>query len=418
MRVIHLLRKFNPDEWGGTETAIQRLFDGLRGEGVTPVVYCPRVDNCRHEDPLLRSGHSVKKFKAFVPVIGLSQTRRRQLISVGGNIMSFDLIPSLWFEDDVALIHTHALGRIGGIARTVARKKNLPFVVTIHGGVFDLPEKIKQSFNEPVSDGWEWGRLFGFLFQSHRLFVDADAILTCNGNEAAELRQRLPDKRIVVQPHGVPIDQYQVDQREQALEAFPQICGRKVLLSAGRVDPIKNQHWLLEHGREILHKYPDTILVLAGPCTDEPYGQKVNRMIEELGLTDRVLLTGGMPSDDPRLIGLLQQATVLLLPSLSETFGLVLLEAWAAGTPVISSRTSGASALIENGSNGWLFDLNDPPAFHRALEEMLDHPEKAREMASRGFEKVRDVYSVDATSRQMKRLYEEIVEEKRAVCVT
>jgi len=418
MRVIHLLRKFNPDEWGGTETAIQRLFDGLRGEGVTPVVYCPRVDNCRHEDPLLRSGHSVKKFKAFVPVIGLSQTRRRQLISVGGNIMSFDLIPSLWFEDDVALIHTHALGRIGGIARTVARKKNLPFVVTIHGGVFDLPEKIKQSFNEPVSDGWEWGRLFGFLFQSHRLFVDADAILTCNGNEAAELRQRLPDKRIVVQPHGVPIDQYQVDQRKQALEAFPQICGRKVLLSAGRVDPIKNQHWLLEHGREILHKYPDTILVLAGPCTDEPYGQKVNRMIEELGLTDRVLLTGGMPSDDPRLIGLLQQATVLLLPSLSETFGLVLLEAWAAGTPVISSRTSGASALIENGSNGWLFDLNDPPAFHRALEEMLDHPEKAREMASRGFEKVRDVYSVDATSRQMKRLYEEIVEEKRAACVT
>ena len=418
MRVIHLLRKFNPDEWGGTETAIQRLFDGLRGEGVTPVVYCPRVDNCRHEDPLLRSGHSVKKFKAFVPVIGLSQTRRRQLISVGGNIMSFDLIPSLWFEDDVALIHTHALGRIGGIARTVARKKNLPFVVTIHGGVFDLPEKIKQSFNEPVSDGWEWGRLFGFLFQSHRLFVDADAILTCNSNEAAELRQRLPDKRIVVQPHGVPIDQYQVDQRKQALEAFPQICGRKVLLSAGRVDPIKNQHWLLEHGREILHKYPDTILVLAGPCTDEPYGQKVNRMIEELGLTDRVLLTGGMPSDDPRLIGLLQQATVLLLPSLSETFGLVLLEAWAAGTPVISSRTSGASALIENGSNGWLFDLNDPPAFHRALEEMLDHPEKAREMASRGFEKVRDVYSVDATSRQMKRLYEEIVEEKRAACVT
>jgi len=131
-----------------------------------------------------------------------------------------------------------------------------------------------------------------------------------------------------------------------------------------------------------------------------------------------VLLTGGMPSDDPRLIGLLQQATVLLLPSLSETFGLVLLEAWAAGTAVISSRTSGASALIENGSNGWLFDLNDPPAFHRALEEMLDHPEKAREMASRGFEKVRDVYSVDATSRQMKRLYEEIVEEKRAVCVT
>lgn len=418
MRVIHLLRKFNPDEWGGTETAIQRLFDGLREQQVTPVVYCPRVDRCQHEDPLVRSGHSVQRFKAFVPVIGLSRTRRRQLISVGGNIMSFDLIPSLWLEEDVDLIHTHALGRIGGIARTVARRRNLPFVVTIHGGVFDLPQKIKESFNAPVSDGWEWGRLFGFLFQSHRLFIDADAILTCNGNEAAQLRQRLPNKRVVVQPHGVPLDQYQPDQRAKALQAFPQIRGRRVLLSAGRVDPIKNQYWLLEHGRQILRKYPDTMLVFAGPCTDEPYGEKVERMIQDLGLADRVLLTGGMPSNDPRLIGLMQLATALLLPSLSETFGLVLLEAWATGTPVISSRTSGASALIENGQNGWLFDLDDPAGFHQALEHTLDRPEEAREMARRGFEKVRDTYSVEATSRKMKHLYQELIEEKQAACVT
>src|SRR4051812_38982394 len=131
MRVIHLLRKFNPDEWGGTETAIQRLFDGLRGQGVTPVVYCPRVEHCRNEDPLLRSGHAVQRFNAFVPVIGMSPTRKRQLISVGGNLMSFDLIPSLWLEDNVGLIHTHALGRIGAIARTIARTRNVPFIVTI-----------------------------------------------------------------------------------------------------------------------------------------------------------------------------------------------------------------------------------------------------------------------------------------------
>src|ERR1041385_2781104 len=288
MRTIHLLRKFNPDEWGGTETAIQRLFDGLREHGVTPVVYCPRVDNCRHEDPLVRAGHAVQRFTAFVPVIGMSRSRKRQLISVGGNLMSFDLIPSLWFEDDVALIHTHALGRIGAIARTIAKTRQAPFVVTIHGGVFDLPEKIKQSFNAPVSNGWEWGKLFGFLFQSHRLFVDADAILTCNGKEAAQLEQRFPGKRIVVQPHGVPLELYQQDQRPRALEAFPQVRGRKILLSAGRIDPIKNQHWLLEQAGEIFRKHPDAMLVLAGPCTDEPYGKKIDRMIQDRSEERRV----------------------------------------------------------------------------------------------------------------------------------
>src|SRR5205807_2485617 len=145
---------------------------------------------------------------------------------------------------------------------------------------------------------------------------------------------------------------------------------------------------------------------------------KVERMIEACGLKDRVLLTGGMPSNDPRLIGLLQQATVLLLPSLSETFGLVLLEAWAAGTPVMASRTSGASALIEHGRNGWLFDLADPTAFQHALEDALAHPDSSRDMAARGLEKVRNEYSVEATSRGMKRLYEELFEERRGACVT
>src|SRR5712671_592711 len=230
MRAVHLLRKFNPDEWGGTETAIQRLFDGLRENGITPVAYCPKVAECRHDDPLVRSGYSVQRFKAFVPFLGMSAARKRQLVSVGGNLMSFDLISSLWSEDEVSLIHTHALGRIGAIARTIAKKKQIPFVVTIHGGVFDLPEKIKASFNAPVTGGWEWGKLFGLLFQSHKLFSDADAILTCNANEAAQIRQRFPDKRVVVQPHGVPVSVYQEDHRERALEAFPRIRGRQVLL--------------------------------------------------------------------------------------------------------------------------------------------------------------------------------------------
>ena len=82
-------------------------------------------------------------------------------------------------------MHAHALGRIGGIALTIAQQRHLPFVVTIHGGVLDLPEKIKRNFTSQVERGWEWGKLFGVLFRSHRLFVDADAILTCNGTEAA-----------------------------------------------------------------------------------------------------------------------------------------------------------------------------------------------------------------------------------------
>jgi glycosyltransferase involved in cell wall biosynthesis len=416
MRAIHLLRKFNPAEWGGTETAIQRLFEGLREHGVKTVVYCPRLERESAQDPLVALGCEVQRFRAFVPVLGMSRERKRQLVSVGGNLMSFELISSLWREDDVSIIHSHTLGRIGGIALTEARKRCVPFVVTIHGGVLDLPEKVKQTFNAPSVGGWEWGKLFGLLFRSHRLLADADAIITCNPREATLWQKKFPSKRVAVQPHGVPMAEYEKDCRDRARAAFPGICGRQVLLCAGRVDPIKNQNWLLEQAPEIFRRNLDAILVLAGACTDQPYGNQIARRIRELGLEKRILLTGGLPPNDPRLIGLMQEARTLLLPSVSETFGLVILEAWAAGTMVMSSRTSGASALIEQGKNGWLFDLEKPGTFHHALKRTLASPQAAGEMVARGAAKVREQYSVNALAGRMKLLYEELMEAKR--CAT
>jgi glycosyltransferase involved in cell wall biosynthesis len=415
MRVAHLLRKLDPAEWSGTEMAIQRLFDGLRASGVDPVVYCPRLENGPVKDPLSDSGFEVQRFRAFVPVVGLSRQRKRQLVSVGGNLMSFDLIPSLWRERELAVMHAHTLGRIGGIALTIAKRRRLPFVVTIHGGVLDLPDKIKQSFNAPVDGGWEWGRLFGVLFQSHRLFCDADAILTCNGTEAGLLQEQFPHKRVQVQPHGVPFEIYRANQRHAAAVAFPQIANRQVLLCLGRIDPIKNQGWLVDQAPEVFRRYPRAILVMAGPCTDESYGDRIRKQIERAGLCDRVLLTGALPPNDPRVVGLLQCASALVLPSLSETFGLVILEAWAAGTSVASSRTSGAAALVKHGRNGWLFDLSDPQSFHEAIARTLDNPVEAKEMAGRGTA-VAEQYSVNALAARLKTLYEEVIEAKR--CTT
>ena len=83
---------------------------------------------------------------------------------------------------------------------------------------------------------------------------------------------------------------------------------------------------------------------------------------------------------------------------------------------MISSRTSGASALIEHGRNGWLFDLEKPETFHQGLNQILGDPFLARDMAARGAKKVLDAYSVQATAKQMRKLYETLIQEKQ--CVT
>jgi glycosyltransferase involved in cell wall biosynthesis len=415
MRVAHVLRKYNPAEWGGTETALQRLFQGLQPQGVTPVIFCPRHNGSNGSDPFAADGHAIKRFRACLPVLGISKDQKLQMIAVGGNLMSFDLIYSLWRERDLNVIHSHALGRIGGIGLTVARKRGLPFVVTIHGGVLDLPAALKASFHKARSLGWDWGKIFGALLHSRQLLDQADAVLACNPREAELLQAKYPGRRIQVQPHGVDTAQFEIDCRQNARAAFPAIKGRQLLLNVARIDTVKNQHWLIERMPAILMKHPSALLVLAGACTDAEYGQKLKSRIAQLGLEQHVLLTGGLTPDAARLIGLFQEAAVVLLPSLSETFGLVLLEAWAASKPVISSRTSGASALIKHGQNGWLFDLSDPQPFHTALDKVQTNPQLAESMAAEGRHLARSQYDIRVLANRVKDLYEELIDEKAAL---
>lgn len=243
---------------------------------------------------------------------------------------------------------------------------------------------------------------------------EADAIITCNQREATLIQERHPNQRVMVQPHGVPARVYQVDHREAALAAFPRVRGRTVLLSLRRVDPVKNQIWVVEQMPHLLRRHPNLLLVLAGACTDEAYGRKVQQRIEDPGLRGNVVMTGKLPPAASRLIGLLQLARVCLLQSLSETFGLVILEAWAAGTPAVSSRTSGPSALIEHDRNGWLFDLHAPGKFHELIDVALTDEDARERVIASGREKVVADCDTVALAGRINALYLELYEEKHA----
>jgi alpha-maltose-1-phosphate synthase len=409
MRVAHILRKYRPSEWGGTETSVQRLLEGLAGRGVQSIVYHPATSPEPGPDPLRDAGHVLEPYRAFVPVFGLSREQRSQLVAIGGNLMSLDLIWKLWRAPGLSLIHTHALNRIGGIALTTAKRRRIPLVLTIHGGVLDLPASVKATLQKPLQGGLEWGKIFGALLRSRRLLQDADAIITCNPREAELLREKFPAQRILVQPHGVPVQAYARDERAAAREAFPQLAGRDLLLVVGRIDPVKNQAWLVEQMPALLQRHPNALLVLVGACTDEAYGKTVKKEIRNLGLDARVVLAGGLPPGDRRLIGLIQQSRAVLVPSLSETFGLVIIEAWAAGVPVLASATSGACSLVQPGQNGWLFHLEEADGFHRAVDELFGDPEQAARLAAAGRERARQEYDTALLSGRVFELYQELI---------
>jgi glycosyltransferase involved in cell wall biosynthesis len=333
------------------------------------------------------------------------------MIAAGGNLMSFDLVWRL-MRERADVIHTHAINRIGGIGLTAAKFRKLPFVVTIHGGVLDMPDKVKEQLSEPLKGGFEWGKVFGAPLRSRRVLPEADAILTCNKKEAALLQEKYPNKRIIVHPHGVTLARFEQDYRGRAWDAFPQLRGRRFLLVVGRIDPVKNQGWVIEQLPAIAQRHPDLIVVFAGACTDETYGKTLKKDARRMAVEDRIFFTGGLPPGDPRLMGLLQNASALVVPSHSETFGLVILEGWGARRPVVASQTSGALDLISDGCNGHLFALNAPERFHAALDRCLNDAEHARKLGELGHERAKEFDTLCLAGR-VRDLYANLAEEKR-----
>jgi glycosyltransferase involved in cell wall biosynthesis len=162
----------------------------------------------------------------------------------------------------------------------------------------------------------------------------------------------------------------------------------------------------------ILERHPDAVLVIAGACTDELYGKALRKEVRRLGIEQRVLLTGGLPPGDPRLLGLMQNASAVVVPSLSETFGLIILEAWAAKAPVLSTPTSGALSILRDGENGHLFRLENEDEFHNRIDRFLGNSQHARALAQSGYQLAASEYDTALLSRRIKVLYEELIKER------
>ncbi|MCC5834917.1 MAG: glycosyltransferase family 4 protein [Opitutales bacterium] len=424
MKTAQILRKYEPNEWGGTESVLLASVKGLQLNDIQSVVFCPKFTTTPNNtpkangsngslDPLLDTGCQFQRYEACVPVWGLSADARKRARAIGGNLFSFDLPGLLQSEPKLDIIHTHTLGRLGGIALTIAERRRIPFVVTIHGGVLDLDSSIARQFKESTSGGIEWGKLFGWWWNARSVLSRADAILTCNSSEAELLRKAFPSKEIIIQPHGIDCAAFNEDHRATAREAFPKIRGRRILISIARVFYVKNQLWLVRQLPEILKRHPDTLVVFAGSCTHQDYRELLDKEVERLGLEDHVLFTGGLPPRDPRLTGLLQAADAMVLPSTAETFGIVFLEAWAAGTPIVTTRTSGALSLIQDKENGFLFNLDEPEVFQSTIDRILDSPESIQPQIKAGLRIVRDNHDTVAISAQIRSLYAKLIEQKK-----
>lgn len=148
----------------------------------------------------------------------------------------------------------------------------------------------------------------------------------------------------------------------------------QILLAVATLHPRKGLKYLIKAFQKIHNKKPSTRLIIAG---EGPERVILEKLISNLGLVNKVMLLG--QRDD--INKLMQSADLFILPSLKEAFGLVIIEAFATGLPVIATEVGGIPEIIINQKNGLLIKPANRFAIEKAIEKLLRHPQLAQTLA-------------------------------------
>lgn len=405
MRILHLPRRFTSQAWGGTETVVMELAARQRALGHDAVILTTTALDPRPTD--LVAGVPVERFPAFYPYLGLGTAARQQLDQKGGNLFSFALRRRL-LRDRFEVLHLHTGKRLGGIGRQVARRHGVPYVITLHGGAFDVPAHEAASWTAPAAGTLEWGRVLGWWVGARRVLADAAAVICLSPGEADAVRERVPGARVEILPNGV--DAARMADGSGARFRARHGIGEAVTLLAtiGRIDAQKGQldavrsFGLLAASDDRLH------LMVAGPVTSEEYAGQVRTEVDRLGLRHRVTILPGFAPKSQDLVDAYHAADVVLVPSLHEPFGLVVLEAWAAGRPVVATRVGGIPSIAEHGRDAILVPAEAPAALAAATARLVGDPVMRQQIAAAGRHKARTRYSWDVITAHTLDLYRDV----------
>lgn len=236
------------------------------------------------------------------------------------------------------------------------------------------------------------------------VLVNATAVrdvLVAQGYDAAH---------ISVIPNGIDMARFQDCTRARALRVelgLPQDA--PVVAVFSRLNRLKGIEYFLEAAAALIQRFPAVRFLIVGDSISQTYRDELEARAAALGLGGRVTFTG-FRSDVPEL---LSEVCVSVLPSLSEGLSNVVLEAMAAGVPIVATRVGGTPEMVEDGVTGVLVPVRDSGALAHAIAELLADPARRSAMGAAAQREVKERFSLQATVKSTELLYERLLQATR-----
>ncbi|MGE5395980.1 MAG: glycosyltransferase family 4 protein [Chitinophagales bacterium] len=294
---------------------------------------------------------------------------------------------------DLDVIHVQSPFLLGGLGARCARRFDLPLVFTYH--------TMYDQYVHYVPVAQDWAKDFTVRYSRH--FCNrCDLVITPSPEVRDLIRTYDVRTPIEVIPTGVVVEKFSQGDPGWLHSAFNIPPERKICLFVGRLTREKNVDFLIKAFTRVKKEYQDVSLVIvaAGPLEKE---LKKLVMSEGLAINEDVIFTGFLGSDD--LINAYAGADIFTFGSVTETQGIVLVEAMAAGVPVVAVRATGSQEMLDNGNQGVLTDY-DLGSFSAGILKLLtdnDYRQKLSVMASKR--------AVELSSRAMAHRLEEVYED-------
>ena len=216
------------------------------------------------------------------------------------------------------------------------------------------------------------------------------------------LKSGLDEHKVQVIRNGIDMERFQPRADTAVFETEFDLQDKKPLIGViARLSSDKGHIYLINALTRLLAFFPDMRLLVVG---DGPERKNLERVLCEGALTDRVIMTG-VRRDIERILSALD---LFVLPSLKEGLPIALLEAMAAGVPVVATRTGAVPQVIRQNEDGILVPPGDPAALYEAINELLLDQEKARACAANARKRVQDMFSAQVMAGEYTELYNQL----------
>lgn len=383
MKKIKVAQVITRMDWGGSPDIIRIL--------------CKRFDTKIYDvrlicGPTARPSEKTKDFFQNFrdKIFHINHLRRN--INIYNDCLAVINLYRLFRKEKFDIVHTHT-AKAGALGRIAARLAGVSFIIhSPHGHNF------YGYFGPFIS------KVTVILERAISHFTTKIIVSTKLEKEDMVAFNVAKPEKIVVINSGVELENYRdvvIDGQELRdqlkLDKYKPIVGM-----IGRLEPVKGPQYLIEAAKLVIEDFPEVTFLIAG---EGSLRNELEMQCKNANILDKIVFTG-WTEDVPEILSTLH---ILVLPSLNEAVGRILIEAGASGIPVVASNVGGVPQIVNNNQTGLLVPPKDPYIMAQAIISLLKDKEKRKKMGQAAQKWIDSKFSAHTMFEQISNLYRDLV---------